>query len=299
MTRHFLTLADFTSAELRELIARAIVLKGEQRAGIRYEPLKNRTLGMIFDKSSTRTRISFEVAMTQFGGNAIFLSPGAMQLGRGEPIEDTARVMSSMVDAVVIRTGGHEMIETFARHARAPVINGLTDLHHPCQLLADIQTWVEHRGDIAGRKAAWLGDGNNVCHSWMQAARLFGFTLHIACPPAYRPDPGLIEENAAHVVLGADPRAAVAGADVVVTDTWASMGQEQEKEERMRAFAGYQVDAAMMARAGSGALFMHCLPAYRGYEVSAGVLDGPQSVIWDEAENRLHAQKALLEFLLR
>jgi ornithine carbamoyltransferase len=297
--RHFLALDDLSASEARALIARAIVLKGEQRAGIRYEPLKNRTLGMIFDKSSTRTRISFEVAMTQFGGNAIFLSSGSMQLGRGEPVEDTARVMSRMVDAIVIRTGGHGMVETFARHSRAPVINGLTDLHHPCQLLADIQTWVERRGEIAGRKAAWLGDGNNVCHSWMQAARLFGFKLHIACPPAYRPDAALLKENAAHLVLGEDPRAAMADADVVVTDTWASMGQEEEKEERMRAFAGYQVDAAMMARARPDALFMHCLPAYRGYEVSAEVLDGPQSVVWDEAENRLHAQKALLELLLR
>jgi ornithine carbamoyltransferase len=299
VTRHFLELADLSAEEARALIARAIALKGEQRAGIRYEPLKNRALGMIFDKSSTRTRISFEVAMTQFGGNAIFLSPGSMQLGRGEPVEDTARVMSRMVDAIVIRTGGHEMVETFARHSRVPVINGLTDLHHPCQLLADIQTWAERRGEIAGRRAAWLGDGNNVCHSWMQAARLFGFTLHVACPPAYRPDRALLAQNAAHVVLGEDPAAAVAGADVVVTDTWASMGQEQEKEERMRAFAGYRVDAAMMARAGPDALFMHCLPAYRGYEVSADVLDGPNSVVWDEAENRLHAQKALLEFLLR
>lgn len=297
--RHFLALDDLSAAEAQALIARAIVLKGEQHAGIRYEPLKNRSLGMIFDKSSTRTRISFEVAMTQFGGNAIFLSPGSMQLGRGEPIEDTARVMSRMVDAIVIRTGGHEMVETFARHSRVPVINGLTDLHHPCQLLADIQTWVERKGEIAGRKAAWLGDGNNVCHSWMQAARLFGFTLHVACPPAYRPDPALLAQNAAHVVLGEDPRAAVADAEVVVTDTWASMGQEQEKEERMRAFAGYQVDAAMMARARPEALFMHCLPAYRGYEVSTEVLEGPHSVVWEEAENRLHAQKALLEFLLR
>ncbi len=296
--RHFLTLMDLSPEELDGLIRRAVVLKQEHLAGRVSEPLRNKTLAMIFDKSSTRTRVSFEAAMTQFGGNAIFLSPGSTQLGRGEPIEDTARVLSRMVDAVVIRTASHAMVETFARHSRVPVINGLTDSYHPCQLLADIETYHELRGEIAGRCVGWIGDGNNMCHSWMNAARQFGFELRIATPPEYRPDQALMEQTRAHVSWTQDPRVAATDADIVVTDTWASMGQEDEKEKRVRAFAGFRVDDSIMALARPDAVFMHCLPAYRGYEVSAEVLDGPRSVVWEQAENRLHAQKALLEFLL-
>lgn len=289
---------DLSPEELDGLIRRAVVLKQEHLAGRVSEPLRNKTLAMIFDKSSTRTRVSFEAAMTQFGGNAIFLSPGSTQLGRGEPIEDTARVLSRMVDAVVIRTASHAMVETFARHSRVPVINGLTDSYHPCQLLADIETYHELRGEIAGRCVGWIGDGNNMCHSWMNAARQFGFELRIATPPEYRPDQALMEQTRAHVSWTQDPRVAATDADIVVTDTWASMGQEDEKEKRVRAFAGFRVDDSIMALARPDAVFMHCLPAYRGYEVSAEVLDGPRSVVWEQAENRLHAQKALLEFLL-
>ncbi len=296
--RHFLSLLDLGADELRALIHRGVEIKQAMRAGQAYHPLSNRTLAMIFDKSSTRTRISFEVAMTQFGGNAIFLSPGSTQLGRGEPIEDTARVMSGMVDAVVIRTSSHSMVETFAAHAQIPVINGLTDRFHPCQLLADVQTYFELRGDIRGRRVAWVGDGNNVCHSWINAARRFDFVLTVATPNGYRPDASLVDTAGDAVTLTDDPLTAAQDADIVVTDTWASMGQESEKERRSAVFEPYRVDAQLMRRAASDAVFMHCLPAYRGHEVTADVIDGPQSVVWAQAENRLHAQKALLEFLL-
>ncbi len=296
--RHFLTLMDLSPQELERLIDRAIALKSQPGDRAHGDRLRRKTLAMIFDKSSTRTRLSFEVAMAQFGGSAIFLSPGSTQLGRGEPVEDTARVMSRMVDAVVIRTSSHAMVETFAAHATIPVINGLTDAYHPCQLLADIQTYREHRGDIRGRKVAWVGDGNNMCHSWMNAARQLEFSLAIASPPDYGPDAELLELARAQVEWHTDPRAVVEGADVVVTDTWASMGQEDEKSEREQAFAGFCVDQGLMMQAKEDALFMHCLPAYRGCEVTAEVLEGRQSVVWDQAENRLHAQKALLEFLL-
>jgi ornithine carbamoyltransferase len=296
--RHFLTLLDLSPAELRGLIARASELKRSWRAGEVIEPLKNRVLGMIFEKSSTRTRVSFEAGMTQLGGSALFLSPRDTQLGRGEPIEDTARVLSRMVDCVMIRTFDHQEIETFAAHSRVPVINGLTDWVHPCQLLADMQTWFEHRGDIAGKTVTWVGDGNNMCHSYINAARQFDFQLHIACPEGYDPDPTLLAENSDRCTVFRDPRAAVEGVDLVATDVWASMGQEDEQALRAKAFAGYRVDAAMMASADRDALFFHCLPAHRGEEVDAEVIDHPDSVVWDEAENRLHAQKALLEFLL-
>jgi ornithine carbamoyltransferase len=296
--RHFLTLMDFTPAELRRLIRRATELKAMQRRGEIYEPLRNRILAMIFEKSSTRTRVSFEAGMTQLGGNCMFLSPRDTQLGRGEPLADTARVLSSMVDVIAVRTDRHDKIETFASNSRVPVINALTDRYHPCQLLADIQTVVERRGGVEGLTVAWVGDGNNVCHSWMNAARQFGFVLRLATPRGYEPDSELLAACRAHVSLGHDPAAAVHEADVVVTDTWASMGQEGEKAQRLRDFEGYRVDAALMRLARREALFMHCLPAYRGVEVDAEVLDGPQSAVWDEAENRLHAQKALLEFLL-
>ena len=298
MTRHFLSLMDLTPAELATILRRAIELKAMLRRGEGYEPLRNKILAMLFDKSSTRTRVSFEAGMTQLGGNCMFLSPRDTQLGRGEPLEDTARVLSRMVDAIVIRTHEHAKIETFARHSRVPVINALTDMYHPCQLLADIQTFIEQRGPIQGRSAAWVGDGNNVCHSWMNAARQFGFTLRIATPRGYEPNAALLAARAPHVQLVTTPAEAARAADVVVTDTWASMGQEQEKAKRLKDFAGFRVDAALMKLAHKDALFMHCLPAYRGVEVDADVIDGPQSAVWDEAENRLHAQKALLEFLL-
>ena len=296
--RHFLTLLDLAPAELRALLQRAIELKQRHRRGEAHTPLAHKTLAMIFDKSSTRTRVSFEAGITQLGGNAMFLSPNDTQLGRGEPIDDTARVISRMVDAIVIRTFEHRKVETFAAHSRVPVINALTDLHHPCQLLADIQTWIEARGDIAGKTAAWIGDGNNMCHSWMHAAKQFGFHLNIAAPAGYEPKPEVLAQCREHVSLGQEPKTAARAADVIVTDTWASMGQEQEKEARKTAFAGFMVDSKMMQTAHRDAIFMHCLPAYRGMEVAADVIDGPQSVVWDEAENRLHAQKALLEFLL-
>lgn len=298
MPRHFLTLTDLSADELRALIDRAIELKAMQRAGEVYEPLKGRVLGMVFEKSSTRTRVSFEAGMAQFGGHAIFLSPRDTQLGRGEPIEDSARVLSRMVDVIMIRTFEHEKLVRFAEYSQVPVINALTDMYHPCQLLADVQTFVEHRGTIQGKTVAWIGDGNNMCHSYMNAARQFGFTLRVACPEGYMPEADLLAKAKNHVQVVDTPQAAVANADLVVTDVWASMGQEEEQAQRAAAFADYQVTAALMARAKPEALFMHCLPAHRGEEVAAEVIDGPQSVVWDEAENRLHAQKALLEFLL-
>ena len=298
MPRHFLTLQDLSSAELRALLKRAGELKAMQRAGTLYEPLKNKVLGMVFEKSSTRTRVSFESAMAQFGGSSIFLSPRDTQLGRGEPIEDTARVLSRMVDCVMIRTYEHDKIERFAAHSRVPVINALTDQHHPCQLLADLQTYFETRGDIQGRTVAWIGDGNNMCNSYIHAAGLLDFTLRIACPEGYEPDADLLKECHTHTVLLRDPLEAARGADLVVTDVWASMGQEEEQAQRERAFAPYQVTARIMSQAKPDALFMHCLPAHRGEEVAAEVIDGAQSVVWDEAENRLHSQKALLEMLL-
>ena len=296
--RHFLTLTDFTPVELHAVIGRAIDLKAMHKRGEVIDSLKHRTLAMIFEKSSTRTRVSFEAGMTQLGGHSMFLSPNDTQLGRGEPIEDSAKVISRMVDVVMIRTFEQEKVETFAAHSRVPVINALTDKFHPCQLLADMMTWMEQRGLPNGKTVAWVGDGNNMCHSWMEAAQLFGFHLNVACPEGYDPDADIVKATAGSVTYFRDPSAAVKGAEVVVTDTWASMGQEAEKKAREKAFAGYQVDTAMMQLATPGAIFMHCLPAYRGLEVSAEVMDGAQSVVWDEAENRLHAQKALLEVLV-
>lgn len=297
-TRHFLTLHDLSSEELDTLITRAIELKAMQMRGEIYEPLKNKVLGMVFEKSSTRTRVSFEAGMAQFGGHAIFLSPRDTQLGRGEPVEDTARVLSRMVDAIMIRTFEHEKIEVFAAHSRVPVINALTDMYHPCQLLADVQTYVEHRGTINGRTVAWIGDGNNMCHSYINAAMQFDFKLNIACPNGYEPDAGLVKAAGDRVSIMHDARAAAEGADLVTTDVWASMGQEEEQKVREKAFAEFEVNDAVMACASPDAVFMHCLPAHRGEEVSASVIDGTQSIVWDQAENRLHAQKALLEFLL-
>ncbi|OQW94228.1 MAG: ornithine carbamoyltransferase [Beggiatoa sp. IS2] len=298
MPRHFLTLLDFSREELLALIARASELKTMRRNGLQYQPLKNCVLAMIFEKSSTRTRVSFEAAMAQFGGNTIFLSPRDSQLGRGEPIEDTARVLSGMVDCVTIRTFAHAKVEQFARYAQVPVINALTDLCHPCQLLADMQTFIEHRGSIRGKKVAWIGDGNNMCHSYIHAAQQFDFTLAIATPPEYPPNPEVVASGGQHIILTTDPQSAIQDADLVSTDVWTSMGQEDEQIQRAQAFIPYQVNAQLMALAKPEALFMHCLPAHRGEEVTAEVIDGKQSIVWEQAENRLHSQKALLEFLL-
>ena len=296
--RHFLTLLDLTPAELQTLIQRAIALKAAQRGRDLQHTLQHRVLGMIFEKSSTRTRVSFEAGMAQLGGSALFLSPRDTQLGRGEPIEDTARVLSRMVDAIMIRTFEHEKIERFAAHSLVPVINGLTDRYHPCQLLADVQTVVERRGSIAGLTVAWIGDGNNMCHSYINAARQFDFALRIASPADFTPDAAILAAAGDRCQLCASPTEAVAGADVVVTDVWASMGQEEELAKRREAFMPYQVTAELMSKAAADAMFLHCLPAHRGEEVTAEVIDHPQSAVWEEAENRLHAQKALLELLL-
>ncbi|MGD8556975.1 MAG: ornithine carbamoyltransferase [Chromatiales bacterium] len=296
--RHFLTQLDLTPLELRQIINRATELKAMRDRGEDYRPFVGKNLAMIFEKSSTRTRVSFEAGMTQFGGNAMFLSPRDTQLGRGEPIEDSARVISRMVDIVMIRTYSHDIVESFAKHSRVPVINGLTDQYHPCQLLADMQTWFEYRGDIRGKRVAWIGDGNNMCHSYINSARQLDFKLHIACPEGFDPDPGILTPASDHCEIFRDPMEAAKGADLIVTDVWASMGQEEEQKQREAAFTGYQVNSEMMGQANRDALFMHCLPAHRGEEVTTEVIDGSASVVWDEAENRMHAQKALMEFLL-
>jgi ornithine carbamoyltransferase len=295
--RHFLTLKDFSTDELNQLIQRAIELKKIHKSGDVYEPLKNKVLAMIFDKSSTRTRVSFESGMVQFGGGAIFLSPNDTQLGRGEPVEDSARVISSMVDMVMIRTFDHNMVERFADYSSVPVINALTDDYHPCQLLADMQTYVEQRGSIQGKTVAWIGDGNNMCHSYINAADRFGFDLNIATPEGYEPNADIVAQADAKISLFNNPQDAAKNADLIVTDVWASMGQEEEQKKRELAFADFQVNHELMTLANDDALFMHCLPAHRGEEVSAQLMDEADSVVWQEAENRLHAQKALLEFL--
>jgi ornithine carbamoyltransferase len=296
--RHFLTLLDFSPKELEQIIQRAIEMKRAHRAGQDQRSFPGHVLAMIFAKSSTRTRVSFEAGMAQLGGHAMFLSPQDTQLGRGEPVEDSARVISSMVDIVMIRTFGHDIVERFAAHSSVPVINALTDDYHPCQLLADVQTYVEHRGSIAGKTVCWVGDGNNMCQSYINAARQFDFELRIACPPGFEPDADLLTANADRVRVEHDPGLAASGADLVVTDVWASMGQEDEQQARMAQFKPYHVDGELMSRAAADALYMHCLPAHRGEEISAELMDAPDTVIWDEAENRLHAQKALMETLL-
>ncbi|GGE68131.1 ornithine carbamoyltransferase, catabolic [Streptosporangium jomthongense] len=296
--RHFLTLNDMTTAELESLADHGTRLKKERRQGKVRDSLKNRVLAMIFEKSSTRTRVSFEAGMTQLGGSAMFLSPRDTQLGRGEPIEDSAIVISSMVDAVMIRTFAHKTVETFAKASSAPVINALTDDFHPCQLLADMQTYREHRGSIKGATVAWIGDGNNMCHSYINAAAQFDFKLNIATPEGYEPDAELMKANSDRVTLMREPAEAARDANLLVTDVWASMGQEDEQKAREKSFSHYQINPALMELAAPDALFMHCLPAHRGEEISADMMEHPGSVVWDEAENRLHAQKALLEFLI-
>lgn len=297
--RHFLQLRDLSAAELRYVLERARVIKDKFK---RYEPhltLHDRTLAMVFEKASTRTRVSFEAGMYQMGGSVIHLTTNDSQLGRSEPIEDTSRVISRMVDVIMIRTFEQERIERFAAHSRVPVINGLTNEFHPCQIVADIFTFIEHRGDIAGKTVAWIGDANNMSYTWLQAAEMLGFTLHVSTPPGYELDAARIGTPAPGVLKQfTDPIEACRGAHLVTTDVWTSMGYEDENAERLKAFADWCVDAELMAAADPQALFMHCLPAHRGEEVTGEVIDGPQSVVWDEAENRLHAQKALMEFLL-
>ena len=297
--RHYLTFLDFSREEYEYLFARAAWIKGEFKAYRRYWPLADRSLALIFEKPSTRTRLSFEAGMQQLGGAAIYLNTRDTQMGRGEPVEDMAQVVSRMVDIVMIRTFGQDIVERFARASRVPVINGLTNEYHPCQILADIFTYIEHRGSIRGRTVAWIGDSNNVCNTWLQAAEVLGFNVHVSTPPGYEVEPeraGLYGTD--HYEEFPDPMDAVKGADLVTTDVWTSMGFEAENEERKRDFEDWCIDADMMRAAKPDALFMHCLPAHRGEEVTAEVIDGPQSVVWDEAENRLHAQKALMEYLV-
>jgi len=295
--RHFLSLTDLSSDELQQILSRAIELKNMQKKHTVFEPFKNYVLAMIFEKSSTRTRVSFETGITQFGGSALFLSPKDTQLGRGEPIEDTARVISRMVDIIMIRTFEQAKIERFAAHSKVPVINALTDEFHPCQLLADMQTYLEHRGSIAGKVVAWIGDGNNMCHSYIHAAQLLNFELRIACPKGFEPNADILASTSKARIVKT-PQEAVSGAHLVVTDTWVSMGQEEEEKARLNKFEGFQVNPALMNLADKNALFMHCLPAHRGEEISHDMFEDSRCVVWDEAENRLHAQKALMEFLL-
>ena len=299
MIRHLLQLTDLTAVELRGLLSRAATLKEIIRLGAQHQPLRGRTLAMVFEKASTRTRVSFDVGMHQLGGRALNMRKDDLQLGRGESLLDTAKVLSRYVDGIMVRTYEHSKIEMFAAHADVPVINGLTDMTHPCQVLADLLTCREAFGSAAlsTMRVAYVGDGNNMAHSWINAAKMLGFELAIACPEGYDPDPAFLS-GVPNVSIERDPHDAADGADVVTTDMWASMGQEDEARARVAAFAGYCVDAPLMSRAAGRAIFLHCLPAHRGEEVSAEVIDGPQSRIYDEAENRLHAQKAVLEWLL-
>jgi len=298
-TRHFLTLNDLTRDELLALLKRASELKTFQRNGVAHDSLKGKVMAMIFAKSSTRTRVSFEAGMAQLGGSAMFLSSADTQMGRGEPVSDTARVISSMVDIVMIRTFAHADVELFAQHSSVPVINALTDDYHPCQLLADMQTWMEHRGDIQGKTVCWLGDGNNMCQSYINAAKILGFQLKIACPEGFEPSAELMDQAQGYASIENDPKRASEGAHLLVTDVWASMGQEEEARTREEALSAYQLNQELLDLASPEALYLHCLPAHRGEEITAELMENPKSVIWDEAENRLHAQKALIEFLLR
>jgi ornithine carbamoyltransferase len=299
LMKHYLQFRDFRAEEYAYLFERARLIKTRFKNYERYQPLADRTLAMIFEKASTRTRVSFEAGMYQMGGSVVHLTTGDSQLGRAEPIEDSARVISRMVDLVMIRTYEQSKLQRFAAHSRVPVINGLTNEYHPCQILADIFTFIEHRGDIRGKVVAWVGDGNNMANTWLQAADILGFTLHVSTPSGYEIDPALAGvADPGCLKTFRSPAAACEGAHLVTTDVWTSMGFEAENEARRAAFADWCVDAQMMQRAQPDALFMHCLPAHRGEEVAAEVIDGPQSVVWDEAENRMHVQKALMEYLL-
>ncbi len=297
--RHYLQFKDFALDEYEYLFARTRWIKDKFKRYEPYQPLVDRTLALVFEKHSTRTRVSFEAGMNQLGGSVITLMTRDTQMGRGEPLEDVARVISRMVDIVMIRTFEQTIIERFAAHSRVPVINGLTNEYHPCQIMGDIFTYIEHRGAIRGKTIAWIGDSNNVCNTWLQAATIFDFNVHVSTPPGYEVEPeraGIYDTS--HFESFTDPLEAARGADLVTTDVWTSMGMEAENAERKQDFEDWQVDAEMMRLARADALFMHCLPAHRGEEVAADVIDGPQSVVWDEAENRLHVQKALMEYLL-
>lgn len=296
--RHFLSLFDCSKEELQQIIQRAIELKQLRNSNTPHQSLQGRVLGMIFEKSSTRTRVSFESGMFQLGGSAIFLSPRDTQLGRGEPLADSARVMSSMLDIIMIRTFAHSNLEEFARFSSVPVINALSDDSHPCQLLADVQCFTELRGSIKDKTVAWIGDGNNMCNSYIEAAIQFEFKLNIACPEGYDPDADLLAKAGDRVKLLRDPKQAATGAHLISTDVWASMGQEEESQQREKDFAGFQVSEQLLDLAAPDVLFMHCLPAHRGEEISTTLLDDPRAVVWQQAENRLHAQKSLMEFLL-
>jgi ornithine carbamoyltransferase len=303
MTRHFLALHDFTKAELDGLLTLAAELKSQQKNRIPHKLLDGRTVALIFEKASTRTRVSFEVGVFQLGGHGLFMSSANSQMGRGEPIKDTARVMSRYCDGVMIRTFGQEIVEEFAQYSDVPVINGLTDLFHPCQIMADLQTVIEHKKSYSGLKFAWVGDGNNMANTWIEAAAIFGFDLALACPQGYEPDAAVMAWATAkapgRITVTTDPKAAVAGADVINTDVWASMGQEAEQKEREKAFAGYCLDDALLALAKPDCIVLHCLPAHRGEEISDSVIEGKNSVVWDEAENRLHIQKAIMATLIK
>lgn len=302
MTKHFLSLHDFSRQELDAMLALAAQLKEKQQKRAAHHLLEGKTLAMIFDKASTRTRISFEVGMFQLGGHALFIHSANSQMGRGEPIKDSARVISRYCDGVMIRTFGQEIVEEFARHSNVPVINGLTDLFHPCQILADLQTVIERKGGYSGLKFAWIGDGNNMANTWIEAAAIFGFDLSLACPKGYEPDPQVWDwaqkQQTASITITTDPKAAVSGADVINTDVWASMGQEAEQKQREADFKGYCVDDALLSFASPDCIVLHCLPAHRGEEISDSVVEGKHSVLWDEAENRLHIQKAIMATLM-
>lgn len=302
MKKDLLKISDLTKHDIDEIFEKARVLKENQKRGIPYKPFIGKTLGLIFEKPSTRTRVSFEAAMYQLGGNAIFISSRDSQMGRGEPIKDTARVLSRYLDAVVIRTFGHDIVEEFSGYSSIPVINGLTDLHHPCQVLTDAFTMLEKKGHYKGLKAAWIGDGNNMANSWIEAAAILGFDLFLACPKGYEPDKKILEhakKNAkSRIEVLKDPKEAANNADVLNTDVWASMGQEQEREKRVKDFKGYQINKDILKLAKKDAVVMHCLPAHRGEEITDDVMEGSQSVVFEQAENRLHVQKAVLEILL-
>ena len=297
--RHYLQFSDFSAEEYAYLLQRSKILKDKFKNYETWHPLHDRTLAMIFEKSSTRTRLSFEAGIHQLGGHAVYLNTRDTQLGRGEPVEDAAQVISRMTDIIMIRTFGQEIIERFAANSRVPVINGLTNEYHPCQVLADIFTFIEHRGSIAGKVVAWIGDANNMAYTWLQAAAILGFKVHFSAPAGYQLDTKMVSPQALACLANfEDPKQACKGADLVTTDVWTSMGYEDENQDRMSAFKDWMVDQELMAQAKPNAIFMHCLPAHRGEEVEAAVIDGPQSVVWEEAENRLHVQTALMEFLL-
>ncbi len=303
MTRHFLALHDYSKGELDALLLFAADLKNKQKGGIPHRLLDGKTVALIFEKASTRTRVSFEVGVFQLGGHGLFMSSGTSQMGRGEPIKDSARVMSRYCDGVMIRTFGQEIVDEFAKYSDIPVINGLTDLFHPCQIMADLQTVIEHKGTYAGLQFAWIGDGNNMANTWIEAAAIFGFELRLACPAGYEPDRNVMEwaqtKAPGLISLTTDPKVAVQGADVVNTDVWASMGQEAEQKEREKAFVGYCLDDTLLALAQPDCIVLHCLPAHRGEEISDSVIEGKHSVVWDEAENRLHIQKAIMATLIK